>query len=207
MIGSAATAFGPPLRPGVTARASRVTDIGMTPLLLGAWAERTRAGNGAEQRRQASKRPPGHPARGRCIDVAAGLLARGSRSRPAFPKPLGFSDTRVDKNSPLTVAGAAPDWPETGAPGSLLAQGRTGPENQRRPYLVGDSIRARNRSWRLSGGCTANQQQIHNTMLGPTVCHGGKTDSIALPTRSGCPFGHVPPPSKGACAQEARHRD
>ena len=54
--------------------------------------------------------PPVHPARlDRVVQATAGLLARGSAPRSAFPGSMP-SGSQSDRGSPPTVAGAAPDW-------------------------------------------------------------------------------------------------
>lgn len=76
-------------------------------------ARQARAGE-----RPSSELLPGHPARSIGFTTSAGLLARGSMLRPAFPgEPSGM----IERRSPLTVAGAAPDLcPDGRAPDSLL---------------------------------------------------------------------------------------
>ena len=79
----------------------------------GCWRRQEGEATGDQQR------PIGRPARGRS-SVAAGLLARGSSSLPSLPSAFA-PVTLIDSNSPLTVAGAAPDLASSAAPGSLLA--------------------------------------------------------------------------------------
>jgi hypothetical protein len=77
-----------------------------------AWTPRGRAPEGCRKRTTGTPRPRTFRR------VGAGLLARGSLPRSAFPGSLPV--TLMDIGSPLTVAGAAPALPE-GAPASLLA--------------------------------------------------------------------------------------
>src|SRR5262245_46127091 len=80
----------------------------------------------------------------------------------------------MDESSPLTVAGAAPDWPENGRTEFPLSPGPNRPREPRHPYLGGDSAPGRNSCESPPSGCAANQGQSHNT--------GGRTTSASPPT-------------------------
>ena len=69
----------------------------LNPICWGQKAERTRADPHGRRAARTASAPPGHPARGRSF-VAAGLLARGSCLRPAFPRtcdPSGMYGRRL----------------------------------------------------------------------------------------------------------------
>ena len=70
-----------------------------------------------------SQAPPGHPARGRFFDVAAGLLARRSSSFPVFPMRNGISDAKIGERLTAYSCGGSAGFSHAFArsPASLLA--------------------------------------------------------------------------------------
>ena len=88
--------------------ASMERDIGINPKMLGAKAKAVASRRHAPIRgRDLPSAPPGHPARGRKLGSRQVSWLTGHRSRPSSQGPE-TSVTRMDANSPLTVAGAAP---------------------------------------------------------------------------------------------------
>ncbi|CAD5273394.1 hypothetical protein BOS5A_211000 [Bosea sp. EC-HK365B] len=100
------------------------------PLAVRNRAARKRGRYGSNRGRTCCDPPDTPPARHQYA-VGAGLLARGSAPSTVFPA-LGASDVRVE-NSPLTVAGAAPDWAIDAAPDSLLASDHSEDLDARQP--------------------------------------------------------------------------
>jgi hypothetical protein len=129
---------------------------------LGAWAEWAHGVVGATDARQQPQATTGTPRPRTLFAVAAGLLARGSRLSPGLPETLRVSVTHSGRKLAAHSCGGSPGLADrrTGFP---LSPEPNAPREPRRPYLVGDSRSGRNGSCQACGGCTANQQQIHNT--------------------------------------------